>query len=98
MVTSPEVLHAGTPTSLAVTCLADFPARVTAELAHSDTRVAQTEGVLTGKATFDPHFNILGVFFTAAKVFLIFLQGETKVLTLPPVSRNSCLFKSLIFT
>lgn len=58
MVTSPEVLRAGTPTSLAVTCLADFPARVTAELAHGDTRVAQTEDVHGGEARGDLHFNI----------------------------------------
>lgn len=70
MVTSPEVLHAGTPTLLAVTCLADFPARVTAELAHGDTTVAQTEDIHTGKATVDLHFNIL--IFTAAKVIFKF--------------------------
>lgn len=66
MVTSPEVLHAGTPTSLAVTCLADFPARVTAELVHGDTRVAQAEDVHGGKARVDLHFNILN--FTGTKV------------------------------
>ncbi|XP_040917246.1 CD109 antigen-like [Toxotes jaculatrix] len=43
LISSPEVMHAGMPTPLAVTVFADFPGRVTAELAHGDTRVAQTE-------------------------------------------------------
>lgn len=42
MVTSPETLHAGVPTSLAVTALADFPGRVVAEGAHGNTKVVQT--------------------------------------------------------
>lgn len=50
MVTSPEVFHAGTPTSLAVTLLADFPARVTAELKYGNNIVAQTEDVYEGEA------------------------------------------------
>lgn len=50
MVTSPEVLHAGTPTRLAVTFLADFPGRVTAELAHGNTKIAQTEDFQEGDA------------------------------------------------
>lgn len=43
MVTSPETLHSGLPTSLAVTALVDFPGRVVAELAHGNTKVVQTE-------------------------------------------------------
>nr|XP_040056472.1 CD109 antigen isoform X1 [Gasterosteus aculeatus aculeatus] len=43
MISCPEVVHAGTPTSLAITVLADFPGRVTAEVAHGNTKVVQTE-------------------------------------------------------
>ncbi|XP_068577890.1 CD109 antigen-like [Cebidichthys violaceus] len=43
LITSPEVVHAGTPTSLAVTVLADFPGRVIAEMAHGNSKVAKTE-------------------------------------------------------
>ncbi|XP_035466385.2 CD109 antigen-like [Scophthalmus maximus] len=44
LISGPEVLHAGTPTSLAVTVFADFPGRVTAELALGDTsRAVRTE-------------------------------------------------------
>lgn len=50
VVTSPEVLHAGTPAPLAITVLADFPGRVTAEVAHGDTKVAQTEDFQPGDA------------------------------------------------
>uniref|UniRef100_A0A3Q3LTU4 CD109 molecule n=1 Tax=Mastacembelus armatus TaxID=205130 RepID=A0A3Q3LTU4_9TELE len=46
----PEVLHAGTPTTLAVTVFSDFPSKVTAELAHGDTRVTQTESFQGGDA------------------------------------------------
>lgn len=70
MVTSPEVFHAGTPTSLAVTLLADFPARVTAELKYGDTIVAQTEDNHEGETSVDSHFNDLN--FTSAKVSFYF--------------------------
>lgn len=50
LVTSPEVLHAGTPTLLAVTFLADFPGRVVAEVEHGNTRVAQSEDFQGGDA------------------------------------------------
>lgn len=70
MVTSPEVFHAGTPTSLAVTLLADFPARVTAELKYGDTIVAQTEDNHEGEGGVDSHFNDLN--FTSSKVSFYF--------------------------
>ncbi|XP_053290845.1 CD109 antigen [Pleuronectes platessa] len=57
LISGPDVLHAGTPTSLAVTVLSDLPGRVTAELAHGDTSVAQTEdfqGGLTRVLTLPP--------------------------------------------
>ncbi|XP_047197493.1 CD109 antigen-like [Hippoglossus stenolepis] len=57
LISGPDVLHAGTPTSLAVTVLSDLPGRVTAELAHGDTKVAQTEdfqGGLTRVLTLPP--------------------------------------------
>lgn len=50
VVTCPEVLHAGTPTPLAITVLADLPGRVEAEVAHGDTKVAQTEDFQPGDA------------------------------------------------
>ncbi|KAG7510215.1 CD109 antigen-like [Solea senegalensis] len=43
LISGPESVRAGTPTSLAVTVLSDLPSRVTAELTHGDTSVAQTE-------------------------------------------------------
>ncbi|XP_071355028.1 CD109 antigen-like [Trachinotus anak] len=57
LISGPEVLHAGTPTPLAVTVFADFSGRVTAELEHGDSRVAQTEdfqGGLTRVLTLPP--------------------------------------------
>ncbi|XP_074516319.1 CD109 antigen-like isoform X1 [Sebastes fasciatus] len=57
LISGPEVLHAGTPTLLAVTFHADFSGRVTAEVAHGDTKVAQTEdfqGGLTRVLTLPP--------------------------------------------
>ncbi|XP_056282328.1 CD109 antigen isoform X2 [Pseudoliparis swirei] len=57
LISSPEVVHSGTPTSLAVTVSADFPVRVTAEVAHGNTKVAQTEdfqGGLTRVLTLPP--------------------------------------------
>lgn len=50
LVTSPEVLHAGTPTALAVTFLADFPGRVVAEVEHGNTSVARSEDFHGGDA------------------------------------------------
>lgn len=51
VVTGPEVLRAGVPTSLAVTVLADFPGKVVAEVAHGNTKVVQTEDFHGGDAT-----------------------------------------------
>lgn len=51
MVTSPEVLHAGLPTSLAVTVLGDFPGKVVAEVVHGNTKVVQTGKFQGGGAT-----------------------------------------------
>lgn len=51
VVTGPEVLRAGVPTSLAVTVLADFPGKVVAEVAHGNTKVVQTEEFHGGDAT-----------------------------------------------
>ncbi|XP_041828003.1 CD109 antigen-like [Melanotaenia boesemani] len=45
---SPEVLHAGAPTPLAVTVFADFPGKVTAEVTHGNTKVAHTEAIQGG--------------------------------------------------
>ncbi|XP_008275105.1 CD109 antigen-like isoform X2 [Stegastes partitus] len=57
LISGPEVLRAGTPTPLAVTVFDDFPGRVTAEVAHGDTKVTQTEdfqGGLTSILTLPP--------------------------------------------
>ncbi|XP_022606801.1 CD109 antigen-like [Seriola dumerili] len=57
LISGPNVLHAGTPTPLAVTVFAHFPGRVTAELAHGNTSVGQTEdfqGGLTRVLTLPP--------------------------------------------
>ncbi|XP_068436630.1 CD109 antigen [Clinocottus analis] len=48
LISSPEVVHAGTPTTLAFTVLADFPGRVTAEMAHGNIKVYQTEAFQGG--------------------------------------------------
>ncbi|KAL6105801.1 cd109 [Pungitius sinensis] len=57
LISGPEVVHAGTPTLLAITVLADFSGRVTAEVAGGNTKVAQTEdfgGGLTSVLTIPP--------------------------------------------
>uniref|UniRef100_UPI0037E7D34F CD109 antigen-like n=1 Tax=Semicossyphus pulcher TaxID=241346 RepID=UPI0037E7D34F len=57
LVSAPEVLHAGTPTTLAVTIVADFSGQVKAEVAHGNTKVSQTEdfeGGLTRVLTLPP--------------------------------------------
>ncbi|XP_065328159.1 CD109 antigen-like [Pelmatolapia mariae] len=46
--TGPEVVHAGTPTPLAVTVFADFPGTVTAELGRGSTKVSLTEDFQEG--------------------------------------------------
>nr|XP_046269872.1 CD109 antigen-like [Scatophagus argus] len=59
LISSPEVLHAGTPTPLAVTVLADFPGRLMVEVAHGNAKVAQTDdfhGGLTRVLTLPPIF------------------------------------------
>lgn len=43
VVTGPETLLAGVPTSLAVTSLADYSGRVMIEVAHGNTKVVQAE-------------------------------------------------------
>lgn len=68
--------------SLAVTLLADFSARVTAELIYGDTAVAQTEDNHEGEASVDSHFNDLNV--TSAKVsFYFFLRIDQSPHTAP---------------
>ncbi|XP_029973331.1 CD109 antigen-like [Salarias fasciatus] len=57
LIAAPDVLHAGTNTSLALTVFSDFPGRVTAEVAHRDSRVSQTQdfrGGLTSVLTLPP--------------------------------------------
>ncbi|XP_038126613.1 CD109 antigen-like isoform X2 [Cyprinodon tularosa] len=51
LISGPEVLHAGVPTSFAVTVFTDFPGNFTAELAHGNTTVTKTED-FQGGATF----------------------------------------------
>ncbi|XP_072220914.1 CD109 antigen-like [Leuresthes tenuis] len=54
---SPEVVHAGTPTPLAITVFADFPGQVMAEVTHGNDKVAQTanfQGGLTSVLTLPP--------------------------------------------
>ncbi|KAM4723448.1 CD109 antigen [Anableps anableps] len=41
LISGPEVMHAGSPTPIAVTVFADFSGNLTAEVAHSNTKVAQ---------------------------------------------------------
>ncbi|XP_076017641.1 CD109 antigen-like [Genypterus blacodes] len=58
LISRPDVLHAGTPTPLAVTVLADFPVSVTAEVSQ-DNRVVSTQaqdiqGGTTGVLTLPP--------------------------------------------
>lgn len=67
------MFHAGTPTSLAVTLLADFSARITAELKYGNNIVAQTEDVYEGEAKVDCHFNVLN--FTSTKGSFCFSKG-----------------------
>lgn len=48
LVSGPEVVHAGTPTPLAVTVFGDFPGTVTAELGRGSTKVSLTEDFQEG--------------------------------------------------
>ncbi|XP_060919349.1 CD109 antigen [Labrus mixtus] len=48
LISGPEMLHAGTPTPLAVTVHGDFSGRVVAEVTHRNTKVAQTEAFQGG--------------------------------------------------
>lgn len=63
MVTIPEALHAGVPTSLAVTVLADFPGKVVAEVANGNAKVIQTEELQGGEATDTLIFILLIIIF-----------------------------------
>lgn len=91
VVTSPEALHAGIPTSLAVTVIADFPGKVVAEVAQGNTKVFQTnkEVVLTGGDATDMLIFMLFIMifhFKGTKFSFPPCQGSTGVITLPPVS------------
>ncbi|KAF4099898.1 CD109 antigen [Onychostoma macrolepis] len=46
-----EVLRCGVPSTLSVTVLADYPIKVTAELIHGNSSVAQTEGTVPAGST-----------------------------------------------
>ncbi|XP_062295771.1 CD109 antigen-like [Scomber scombrus] len=48
LISGPEVVHAGTPTSLAVTVLANFSGRVMAEVEYDNNKISQTEDVQGG--------------------------------------------------
>ncbi|MED6248546.1 hypothetical protein ATANTOWER_001779, partial [Ataeniobius toweri] len=50
LISAPEVLHAGSPTPIAITVFADFPGNLTAEVEHGNTKVAQT-GIFQGGVT-----------------------------------------------
>ncbi|XP_068608150.1 CD109 antigen-like [Brachionichthys hirsutus] len=57
LLSGPEVMHAGTPTQLAVTVFADFNGTLMVEAAHGSTKIAQTEdfqGGLTSILTLPP--------------------------------------------
>lgn len=74
VVTSPEVLHAGIPTPLAVTFLANFPGKVTAELAQGNTKVAQTEDFQEGDTVIrvEGQFAFNFLTFRRANIILLF--------------------------
>lgn len=48
LISGPEVVHAGTPTPLAVTVFGDFPGTVMAELGRGSTKVSLTEDFQEG--------------------------------------------------
>ncbi|XP_047201673.1 CD109 antigen-like isoform X2 [Girardinichthys multiradiatus] len=50
LISAPEILHAGSPTPIAITVFADFPGNLTAEVEHGNTKVAQT-GIFQGGVT-----------------------------------------------
>lgn len=74
------MLHAGTPTPLAVTFLADFPGRVVAEVEHGNTSVAQSEDFQGGDAAKCLHMISIIMFEFEAKIpfyaFSRFHQGH----------------------
>ncbi|XP_029686839.1 CD109 antigen-like [Takifugu rubripes] len=94
VVTGPETLLAGVPTSLAVTSSADFPGRVMIEVAHGNTKVVQTEefqGGSTGVITLPPVYGPL----TQSALFNLTVRGYkgdslvfTNSTTLPFSPRN----------
>lgn len=51
-----EVLRCGVPTTLSVTVLAEYPIKVTAELIHGNSSVAQTESTIPAGALHHHHF------------------------------------------
>ncbi len=93
-------MHAGMPTPLAVTVLADFPVRVTAEVTYGNNKVAQTEDFQGGNSAVIWRFRV-----NLHNYFLLFrgltfhsvFQGVTRLLTLPPVSMSSLFFVSSSF-
>ncbi|XP_017274786.1 CD109 antigen [Kryptolebias marmoratus] len=57
LMSGPDVLHGGTPTPLAFTVFTNFSGNITAEVAHGNTKIAQTEdfqGGLTKILTLPP--------------------------------------------
>lgn len=63
LLTAPEVLHAGTPTPLALTVFADFPVKVIAEVTHDNVKVAQTEDFQGGDTdvTYRGHLQVMKI-------------------------------------
>ena len=88
LISGPEVLHAGTPTPLAVSVFADFTGSVTAELAHGDTRVAQTVDFQGGETTIMQKFRSdLNIDLT----FFFFKLKHHSVFKVSPASSHSLL-------
>lgn len=84
------MLHAGTPTPLAVTVLADFSGRVMAEVEYDNNKVSQTEDFQGGNA--DVTFFASGLFDLERTKASFYFSGLTRILTLPPVSLIFLLF------
>lgn len=51
LIAGPEVLHAGSPTPIAVTVFSDFPGSLTAEVSDGNTKVAQKGDFQGGEPT-----------------------------------------------
>lgn len=88
LISAPEVVHAGMPTQLAVTIIADFNNTVMVELAHGSSRITQSEDFREGNTVITKSF----CFFYTITVWPLVSWRIILLLKVRPISWRSLLW------